>query len=125
MVAAWRGVAILLLGEGRMKTILEMAREADIDWHRHWDDEGNRLERFAELIRAEEQKKWEEQTDIDIREAVADERNAIYDQWHSCVMADLENGVKWLNENAAAEWHANYPAQSKTFPAWIEARGQA
>ena len=55
----------------------------------------------------------------------AAEREAIYDQWHSCVMADLENGVKWLNEKAAAEWHANYPAQSKTFPAWIEARGQA
>ena len=55
----------------------------------------------------------------------AAEREAIYAEWHSCVMADLENGVKWLNEKAAAEWHANYPAQSKTFPAWIEARGQA
>ena len=53
----------------------------------------------------------------------ADERNAIYDQWHSCVMADLENGVKWLNEKAAAEWHKNYPAQSNLFPAWIESRG--
>ena len=55
----------------------------------------------------------------------AAERDAIYDQWHSCVVADLENGVKWLNENAAAEWHKNYPAQSNLFPAWIEARGQA
>ena len=55
----------------------------------------------------------------------AAEREAIYDQWHSCVMADLENGVKWLNEKAAAEWHKNYPAQSNLFPAWIEARGQA
>ena len=53
-----------------------------------------------------------------------EEREAIYSEWHSCVMADLENGVKWLNEKAAAEWHANYPAQSKKFPAWIEARGQ-
>ena len=83
------------------------------------------LQEFAALVRAEEQKKWEEQTDIDIREAVADERNAIYDQWHSCVMADLENGVKFLNEKAATEWQKNYPAQSKTFPEWIEARGQA
>ena len=55
----------------------------------------------------------------------ADEREAIYDQWHSCVMADLENGVKWLNEKAAAEWHKNYPAQSNLFPSWVEARGQA
>ena len=53
----------------------------------------------------------------------ADERNAIYDQWHSCVMSDLENGVKWLNEKAAAEWHKNYPAQSNLFPSWVEARG--
>jgi hypothetical protein len=64
------------------------------------------LERFAELVRA-------------------DEREAIYDKWHSCVMSDLENGVKFLNEKAATEWQKNYPAQSKTFPEWIEARGQA
>ena len=62
------------------------------------------LQEFADLVRA-------------------DERNAIYDQWHSCVMSDLENGVKFLNEKAATEWQKNYPAQSKTFPDWIEARG--
>ena len=105
-----------------MKTTIEMAREAGL-WPAVTDIFPKELQDFAELVRAEEQKKWEEQTDIDIREAVADERNAIYDQWHSCVMADLENGVKWLNEKAAAEWHKNYPAQSKTFPEWIEARG--
>ena len=38
-----------------MKTIIEMAREAGIDWHRHWnDDESNRLEHFAALVRADE-----------------------------------------------------------------------
>ena len=38
-----------------MKTIIEMAREAGIDWHRHWnDDESNRLEQFAEIVRADE-----------------------------------------------------------------------
>jgi hypothetical protein len=84
-----------------MKTIIEMAREAG-----GFAPTTKFLKQFAELVRA-------------------DERNAIYDQWHSCVMADLENGVKWLNEKAAAEWHKNYPAQSKTFPEWIEARGQA
>ena len=87
-----------------MKTIIEMAREAGFS---EWAVKTPRdLERFAALVRA-------------------DEREAIYDKWHSCVMADLENGVKWLNEKAAAEWHANYPAQSNLFPAWIEARGQA
>jgi len=62
------------------------------------------LERFAALV-------------------AAAEREAIYDEWHSCVMSDLENGVKCLNEKAAADWHKNYPAQSKMFPEWIEARG--
>ena len=37
-----------------MKTIMDIALEADIDWHKHWDNEGNRLERFAELVRADE-----------------------------------------------------------------------
>jgi hypothetical protein len=35
--------------------IIRMAREAGIDWHRHWnDDESNRLEHFAALARAAE-----------------------------------------------------------------------
>jgi len=34
--------------------IIRMAREADIDWHKHWDDEENRLERFAALVAAAE-----------------------------------------------------------------------
>ena len=85
-----------------MKTIIEMARKAGFsEWALQTPQD---LERFAELVRA-------------------DEREAIYDQWHSCVMSDLENGVKWLNEKAAAEWHKNYPAQSNLFPAWIETRG--
>ena len=86
-----------------MKTLIEMAREAGliVDANQSGFDS---VEHFAEIVRA-------------------DEREAIYDQWHSCVMSDLENGVKWLNEKAAAEWHKNYPAQSNLFPAWIETRG--
>ena len=34
--------------------IIHMAREAGIDWHKHWDDEENRLERFAALVAAAE-----------------------------------------------------------------------
>ena len=83
--------------------IIRMAREAGDDWEHTLKEDRRFLERFAALV-------------------AAAEREAIYDQWHSCVMADLENGVKWLNENAAAEWHKNYPAQSNLFPAWIEAR---
>jgi hypothetical protein len=96
-----------------MKTIIEMAREAGFAINElhcsppiiTFVGQEGVIEAFAALVRA-------------------DERKAIYDQWHSCVMADLENGVKWLNEKAAAEWHKNYPAQSKMFPEWIEARGR-
>lgn len=52
----------------------------------------------------------------------AHEREAIFDEWHSCLMSDLEHGVKSLNEKAAEEWHKNYPAQSKMFPEWLKAR---
>jgi len=42
--------------------IIRMAREADIDWHRHWnDDESNRLEAFANLVAA--QRQWVGLTD--------------------------------------------------------------
>ncbi len=35
--------------------IIRMAREADLDWHKHWDDdESNRLESFAALVAAAE-----------------------------------------------------------------------
>lgn len=35
-----------------MKSIVrEFARDADLDWHRHWyDSESNRLEIFADMI---------------------------------------------------------------------------
>lgn len=35
----------------KREDIIRMAQEADLDWHKHWnDDESNRLERFASLI---------------------------------------------------------------------------
>jgi hypothetical protein len=40
-----------------MRDTIDMAREADIDWHRHWNDDGsNRLKAFEALIRADERK---------------------------------------------------------------------
>jgi hypothetical protein len=94
----------------KQEDIIRMAREAggflsELPMGDAWLFlEEQQLERFAALV-------------------AAAERDAIYDQWHSCVMADLENGVKWLNEKAAAEWHTNYPAQSNLFPSWVESRG--
>ena len=62
-----------------------------------------RYSRFADLIRA-------------------DEREAIIDEWWSIVQADLENGVKCLNEQAATKWRKEYPSMA-TFGEWLEARG--
>ena len=60
-------------------------------------------QKFAELIRA-------------------DERESIIDEWWSIVQADLENGVKCLNEQAATKWRKEYPSMA-TFGEWLEARG--
>ena len=67
-----------------MKTVIEMAREAGFmvvhegepeigAWYECFTEE---IERFAELVRADERKKWEDQTAVEINEAVLDEREA-------------------------------------------------
>jgi hypothetical protein len=42
----------------------------------------------------------------------AAEREAIMDEWSACVQSDLENGVRWLNEQAAKKWQESYPAMA-------------
>jgi hypothetical protein len=84
--------------------ILSMAKQSGADTLRYWDT--LKLERFAALVAEKE-------------------REAIRDEWQSCVMSDLENGVKCLNEKAAQDWHKNYPAQAKMFPEWLDARGES
>lgn len=44
--------------------IIRMAREADIDWHKHWDDDENRLERFAALVAADEREECAKIADV-------------------------------------------------------------
>jgi hypothetical protein len=68
-----------------MKTIIEMAHDAGFDitydptetptrcFVEAWEDQ---LEAFAALVAAAEQKKWEQQTAIEINEAILDEREA-------------------------------------------------
>ena len=50
----------------------------------------------------------------------AAEREAWGDALSDALQSDLENGVKWLNERAAAEFLTKYPALS----AAIRARGE-
>jgi len=91
------GLPWLHMGEGaKMKTVIEMAREAGDVLNKEW------LARFAELVRA-------------------DEREVITDEWSMCVQSDLEHGVKSLNEQAAKDWFKNYPEIAK-FGAWLNAR---
>ena len=69
------------------------------------DDLSEYLERFAALV-------------------VSAEREAISDEWWSCYQADLENGVKSLNEYEVMKFATTYPELAK-FGKWIDARGQA
>jgi hypothetical protein len=63
-----------------MRDTIDMAREAgiykDCDWRYGMKAEGDSLKAFEVLVRADEQKKWQEQTAVEIHEAVLDEREA-------------------------------------------------
>jgi hypothetical protein len=94
-----------------MRDTIDMAREADehadMEWPLrprgdHWKQ--CRDERFAALVRADEQKKWQEQTAVEIHEAVLDEREAC-----AKVAEDVLYGTPGCGKAAAA----------------IRARGQA
>jgi hypothetical protein len=62
-----------------MKTVIEMALEAGFympqgeSFYEAWPDG---IDRFAELVRADEQKKWQDQTAVETHEAILDEREA-------------------------------------------------
>ena len=74
--------------------IIEMAREADIDHHRLWNDDGtNRLESFAKLVAAKVRKATLEEMIYEhpttaIEKAVAYEREA-------CAKVCEEEGKLW------------------------------
>jgi transposase-like protein len=94
-----------------MRDTIEMAREAGgkAQQNQNCDVEylmpADALKAFEALVRA-------------------DEREAIKDEWWMCVQSDLENGVKSLNEQAAAKWRKEYPEIAK-FGAWLNERGEA
>jgi hypothetical protein len=88
-----------------MRDTIEMAREAGLlTWLKPPEDVIERFKAFEALVRA-------------------DEREAIKDEWWMCVQSDLENGVKSLNEQAAAKWRKEYPEITK-FGAWLNERGE-
>lgn len=86
-----------------MKTVIEMAYEVfDVET----DDRGRQtfsidtygIERFAEFVRADEQKKWQDQTAVETHEAILDEREACAgecDEW-------IKNGSALAEDIATA-----------------------
>ena len=111
----------------KREDIIRMAREADIDWHKHWnDDESNRLEVFATLVAAAlRDEMWEKAMKL-VAEAVASEREAC---------AKVCDAEAQSREEAAHKTHgAGSPAYgrqmagvnaAKNCAAAIRARGQA
>ena len=81
--------------------IIEMAEQAGAVHYWHL----SKLEAFAKLVAAKE-------------------REAITDEYWSCIQSDLEHGVKSLNERAAKNFSESMPELNK-FGAWLEARGEA
>ena len=84
--------------------IIRMAREANIGTYINLESHlvGNHLERFAALV-------------------AAAEREAIADEWWSCWQADMEHGVKCLNENAVEKFQKQYRNISG-FCDWLNSR---
>jgi len=88
--------------------IIEMARQSSVELYglgKKREVFIYRLEAFAKLVAAKE-------------------REAITDEYWSCVQSDLEHGVKSLNEEASRLFHISMPEVSK-FGGWLEARGEA
>jgi hypothetical protein len=135
-----------------MKTIEEMAREAGDDWDATLSTDKEFLKRFAALVAAAEQKKWEDQTAVEIHEAILDEReqgqkwfDAVLEQHKIDVLAERSAGVKAEKEACAKlvgefaqKWWSIHCASNKhmettrkahddfcALQAAIRARGQA
>ena len=88
--------------------IIRMAEASGVEdslLYEHWRCNLESMTRFAALV-------------------ASAEREAISDEWWSCYQADLENGVKSLNEYEAMKFATNYPELAK-FGKWLDSRGQA
>jgi len=94
--------------------IIEMARQAGINYRELSDEFATGNGDGVEI----------EQMEAFVKLVAAKEREAITDEYWSCVQSDLEHGVKSLNEEASRLFHISMPELSK-FGRWLEARGEA
>ena len=79
-----------------MKTVTEMAREAGIDWH--WDDDGNLLVRFAELVTEQANARSNASWALMCKKMVAAEREA-------CAEKSGKFARKWWSIHCASNKH--------------------
>jgi hypothetical protein len=71
--------------------IRELAKDCDLDWHRHWnDDNSNRLEKFAELI---VQECVSTLTEMHMWQSVNNQNYTA--SWHDAV----DNGIETIKEH--------------------------
>jgi hypothetical protein len=78
--------------------IIQWARETDIDWHKHWnDDESNKLEAFAKLVRDDYSNKHAQLWLKRIDEAVRAEREA-------CAKVCDDIDAEYEGEDVLATW---------------------
>ena len=78
--------------------IIEMARQVEFEVGFKWCVNFIELETFAKLVAAKEQKKWEDQTAVEIHEAVLEEREAC-----AKVCENRPIGTLYNNGTACAE----------------------
>jgi len=85
-----------------MKTVIEMAREARIDWNDHLDDdETNRLDHFAELVRADERNRtWTQEHWTEYEHGI---RNATLDEIANKIEQDFKGA---FGADTCASWAA-------------------
>jgi hypothetical protein len=92
--------------------IIRMAREADLDWHKHWDDdESNRLERFAVIVSAAK----EQELLANIRHHIvqAEERGAAAER-EACAKVCEQQKDRWVD--GSDQWGNPCPARLRATP---------
>ena len=81
--------------------IIRMAEACGIPEFENNESQADNIMRFAALVAAAEQKKWEDQTEVEIHEAVLDEREACA---KVCDEESMEERDDWANGWLAKAW---------------------
>lgn len=111
-IAAWNRRAALSAPADALAEPVATASKGPVAFFVKWTAAGAQLRGKFDLYTATQ-----------FQQAVARERESILDEWADRMQADLEHGIRSLNERAAAEFNERYP-QLAGFAAAIRAKGQ-